>query len=60
MGPELFSSTLTEQQYAELERLVGPRSSDGNLSFEAPILFRDYEVIDKNMFYNPVLPRVRF
>ena len=58
VNPQLFSTSLSQEQRAELEHLVGPRDIDGNLSFKAPILFRNCEVTDKNMFYNPVLPKV--
>jgi hypothetical protein len=58
VNPQIFSTSLTQGQRAELERFVGPRGSDGNLSFKAPILFRNCEVTDKNMFFNPILPKV--
>ena len=58
MTSQLFSTPSSQEQHAELEHLVGPRGSDGNLSFKAPILFRNCEVTDKNMFFNPVLPKV--
>lgn len=58
LNPQLFTTSLSQEQRAELAHLVGPRGSDGNLSFKAPILFRDFDVADKKMFFNPVLPKV--
>jgi len=41
-----------------VEHFLGPRGSNGSFSFKAPILFNNFEVADKAMFRNPLLPKV--
>ena len=50
---------MVPQHINNIEHFLGPRDSDGSFSFKAPILFDNFEVLDKAMFQNPLLPKVR-
>ncbi|SRR5216683_916051 len=49
---------MVPQHINNIEHVLRPRDSDGSFSFKAPILFDNFEVSDKAMFQNPLLPKV--
>jgi hypothetical protein len=57
IAPRLLG--MVPQHINNIEHFLGPRDSDGSFSFKAPILFDNFEVSDKAMFRNPLLPKVR-
>ncbi len=49
---------MVPQHINNIKHFLRPQGSDESFSFKAPILFDNFEVSDKAMFQNSLLPKV--